>query len=413
MIRNINALLILFLATSMLAGCGGSSGGTETGGSAGDASTTVAQDGAASDPALAAADQNTWLAATDPAPANDRITTVEIAKGLENPWAIGRLPDGTLLVTERPGRLRPVSATGAIGAPIAGLPPVAFVGQGGLLDVLVSPNFATDSWLYFTYSEPAGGDLARTAVARARYRAARLEDWQVIYRQQPAVAGGDHFGARLAMAGDGSLYVTLGDRTRRDLAQDLASGLGKVVRIAPDGGIPADNPFIGQTGVEPAVYAWGVRNPQSAARHPGTGDIWIGEHGPLGGDEINRLRAGTNYGWPCITYGREYADGAAIGEGTEAADVAPPLHYWVPVSVAPAGMIFYNANQVPALRGTLLVGALAARALIRLTVTDDAVTGEERLLQALGERIRDIEQGADGHPYLITDSGRLLRIDPR
>ena len=337
-----------------------------------------------------------------------RLTTV--ASGLEAPWGLAFLPDGRMLVTERPGRLRLVSDSGQLSAPLEGVPRVFAMGQGGLLDVALDPGFGENRTLYLSYSEPVDGK-ARTAVARARLAGDRLEDVSVIFRQEPAVDARHHFGSRLVFDREGRLYVTMGDRgTQRDSAQDLGTHIGTVVRINPDGSAPADNPFAGREGAKAEIWSFGHRNIQGAALHPATGELWTHEHGPRGGDEINIARAGLNYGWPVITYGREY-HGPKIGEGTAKAGMEQPLHYWVP-SIAPSGMAFYTADAIPGWKGNLLVGALAAMQVARLELgPDNTVKHEERI--AIAERVRDVRQGPDGAVYLLTDMGpgsKILRL---
>lgn len=340
------------------------------------------------------------------------VTVTTVAGGLEHPWSLAFLPDGRMLVTERPGRLRYVDSKGTLSGPIAGVPAVVAQRQGGLLDVVLDPDFATNSTIYLSYSESGDGDTNGTAVARARLDGMRLADVTVIFRQQPKIASGHHFGSRLVFARDGRLFVTLGERNKeRDSAQDLGTHLGKIVRIEKDGRVPADNPFVGRTGARPEIWSYGHRNVQGAALHPVTGELWAHEHGPRGGDEINVVQAGRNYGWPVITYGREY-HGPAIGEGTEKAGMEQPLHYWVP-SIGPSGMAFHSGNAHPAWKGQLFVGALAAKQLVRLELGPDGrVRTEERI--AIGERVRDVREGPDGALYLLTDedAGRLLRVVP-
>jgi glucose/arabinose dehydrogenase len=341
-----------------------------------------------------------------------RIAVTTVVGGLEHPWGLAFLPDGRMLVTERPGRLRYVSADGKRSEPVTGLPAVAAVNQGGLLDVALDPAFATNSTIYLSYAEPGEGEENGTAVARARLDGMQLQDVSVIYRQQPKFASGHHFGSRLVFARDGTLFVTQGDRNKlREAVQDLTTDIGKVVRIRTDGGIPADNPLVGRKDARPEIWSWGHRNIQGAALNPATGELWTHEHGPRGGDEINITRAGRNYGWPVITYGREYF-GPAIGEGTAKAGMEQPLHYWVP-SIGPSGMAFHDGRAHPQWKGQLFVGALAAKQLVRLEVGDDGrVRREERL--AIGERVRDVREGPDGALYLLTDEnpGRLLRVVP-
>ena len=344
--------------------------------------------------------------------ASVEVTT--FASGLEFPWGLAFMPDGRMLVTERPGRLRIVAADGSLSAPVEGVPPVFARGQGGLLDVAVSPGFASDRTVFLSYAEPTEIG-ARTAVARAVLDGGTLRDLKVIFRQRPDAPGAYHFGSRLAFDRQGRLFVTMGDRfSLRDRAQDLGSTLGKVVRIEPDGSIPRDNPFVSRAGALPEIWSYGHRNVQGAALHPGTGRLWTHEHGPQGGDELNVTRAGANHGWPVITFGREYGLGTKIGEGTERADVAAPLTHWTP-SIAPSGMAFYTGDAFPAWRGQLLVGALAFRSLYRIELDGEKVVGQERMLESLGKRIRDVRVGPDGLVYLLTDDpeGAILRLSPR
>lgn len=340
-----------------------------------------------------------------------RVTTV--AKGLEHPWAIAFLPDGRMLVTERPGRLRVVGQDGAVSAPIAGVPDVAAEGQGGLLDVVLDPDFAENATIYLSYAEPGPDGTNGTAVARARLADGALEDVRVIFRQQPKVASKHHFGSRLVFARDGNLFVTTGERnSERAKAQDLGTHLGKIIRITPDGGVPADNPFVGRKGALPEIWSYGHRNAQGATLDPRTGRLWETEHGPKGGDEINLPEPGRNYGWPVITYGREYS-GGSVGEGISVKEgMEQPVHYWVP-SIAPSGMVFHDGRGFPAWKDQLFVGALAAEQLVRLEVTPEGkVTHEERI--AIGKRVRDVREGPDGALYLATDeeAGEILRVVP-
>jgi len=340
-----------------------------------------------------------------------RVTTV--ARGLEHPWGLEFLPDGRMLVTERPGRLRIVDAAGTISPPLAGVPAVFAVGQGGLLDVAISPDFATDRLVYLSFAEPGDGG-AGTAVARGRLGEAGLENVQVVWRQVPKVGGGNHFGSRLVFARDGTLFVTTGDRYNfRDKAQDLSTTLGKVIRIRPDGSIPADNPFVGRAGARAEIWSYGHRNVQAAALDPRTGALWTVEHGARGGDELNRPQRGKNYGWPVVTYGVDYS-GASIGEGTAKDGMEPPVYYWDPV-IAPSGALFYTGAAFPAWKDSLFVGSLNPGLLVRLVLEDGHVRREERLLADLRQRIRDVRQGPDGMLYLLTDSpdGQVLRTTPR
>ena len=339
-----------------------------------------------------------------------------MAKGLVHPWALQFLPDGRMLVTERPGRMRVIAKDGRLSAPLEGVPKVVEQNQGGLLDAALSPDFVRSGLIYFTYSEPRGGWRSGTSLARARLvrdgDGGRLEDVKVIFRQEPAAAGGLHFGSRIAFATDGTLFVTLGERYQRDYAQDLSRHWGKVIRINPDGTVPKDNPFVGRDRARPEIWSYGHRNPQSAAIHPGTGKLWIAEHGARGGDEINIPLPGRNYGWPVITYGVDYS-GAKIGVGTHKQGMEQPIYYWDP-SIAPCGMTFYMGDLFPRWKGNLFVGALLQEHLARLVLEGEKVVAEERLLTDLGERIRDVRQGPDEALYVLTDSaeGRVLRVVP-
>jgi glucose/arabinose dehydrogenase len=352
-----------------------------------------------------------------PTPAATTPVVVEtITRRLSHPWALQFLPDGRMLVSERGGRLRIVARDGTVSAPVAGVPAVSGGGQGGLLDVALAPDFATSGLVYLTYAEPRGVGTNATAVARGRLvresTTARLERVEVVFRQEPTSSGGLHFGSRLAFARDGALFVTLGERFQRDAAQDLSRHWGKVVRILPDGGVPKDNPFVGKAGARPEIWSYGHRNPQSAAIHPVTGKLWTVEHGARGGDEINIPEAGKNYGWPVITYGKDYSY-LPIGEGTSKEGLEQPIYYWDP-SIAPSGMAFYTGDLFPAWKGNLFVGALAKRHLARLVLDGEKVVAEERLLEDLGERVRDVRQGPDGALYVLTDEGqgRLARLVP-
>jgi glucose/arabinose dehydrogenase len=361
--------------------------------------------------ALAANAQTSRSPTPDAQPFPGRAVTV--ATGLEHPWGLAALPDGTWLVTERPGRLRRIARDGAVSAPLTGVPEVYARGQGGLLDVALSPTFAQDRLVYLSFSEPGDGG-AGTAVARGRLGERGLEGTTVIWRQHPKVNGPNHWGSRLVFARDGTLFVTLGERfSYRDQAQDLASTLGKVVRINADGSVPPDNPFVGKPNARPEIWSYGHRNVQAAAAHPETGELWTVEHGARGGDEINRPQAGRNYGWPVISYGTNY-DFSKIGEGTAKAGMEQPVYYWDPV-IAPSGAVFYTGDAFPEWRGDLLVGSLSPGGLVRITLRDGRVAGETRYRNGeLRTRIRDVALGADGAIYLITDTGdgKLLRLEP-
>jgi glucose/arabinose dehydrogenase len=339
-----------------------------------------------------------------------RLRLATVAKGFDHPWSVAFLPDGRMLVTERPGRLRLVTAAGKISAPIKGVPRVYARGQGGLLDVVVDPDFAANRTIYLSYAQP-GSRGAGTAVARAVLAGNRLKDLKILFRQFPKTSGGRHFGSRLVIAPDGTLFVTVGERGERRRAQDTTVNRGQIVRIRRDGSIPDDNPFVGKRRARPEIWSYGHRNPQGAALHPSSGKLWTVEHGARGGDEINIPLPGRNYGWPVIAFGQHYS-GGRIGEGTHKAGMEQPVYYWDP-SIAPSGMAFYTGDRFPAWKGNLFIGALKFRLLARLTLAGEKVVAEERLFSELGERIRDVRQGPDGYLYLLTDSadGRLLRIE--
>jgi aldose sugar dehydrogenase len=341
------------------------------------------------------------------------LSVETVASGLENPWGLAFLPDGRMLVTERPGRLRIVSQAGVLSTPIANVPRVVARGQGGLLDVALDPDFAANRLVYLSYSEPREDGRNSTSVLRGRLSdsGTTLENTSVIFRQNPAANSNLHFGSRLIFARDGALFITTGDRYGlKDEAQNPASHLGKIIRIRPDGSVPVDNP--GKPGWAKEVWSIGHRNVQGAALHPVTGQLWTIEHGARGGDEVNTPRAGLNYGWPVITYGIDYS-GLKIGEGRTKPGMEQPVFYWDP-SIAPSGAAFYTGEAFPAWKGSLFTGALAGQMLVRLSLDGEKVTGEERLLTNLQERIRDVRQGPDGFLYLLTDAsnGRVLRVRP-
>ena len=338
-----------------------------------------------------------------------------VAKGLDHPWALAFLPDGRMLVTERPGRMRIVGRDGKVSPALAGVPKVFAASQGGLHDVILDRDFAQNRTIYFCYAEPAGNG-ARTALARARLMdedAPRLDAVEVIFHQEGPLSSGNHFGCRIVHAPDGNLFLTTGDHfTTRDQAQNLGNHLGKLIRIRPDGSAPPDNPFVGRAGAKPEIWSYGHRNAQGLALNPASGKLWEHEHGPRGGDEINLIEKGKNYGWPVIGFGVDYS-GAKIHEATAKDGMEQPAKYWVP-SISPSGATFYTGKLFPKWSGSLFAGALSGRMLVRLTVNGHAVTGEERLLQNLHERIRDVRQGPDGALWLLTDSsaGRILRVTP-
>jgi glucose/arabinose dehydrogenase len=354
-------------------------------------------------------------ASRSPTPSADApgVRAETYATGLVNPWALAFLPDGRLLVTERPGRLRIVDSTGALSAPVSGVPAVFAQGQGGLLDVALDPQFDSTHLVYLSYAEPGPNGTAGTAVARGTLVDTTLQNVQVIYSQRPKMNGAGHFGSRLVFDRDGHLFITQGDRQQyRDSAQSLTAGLGKVVRVYPDGRVPPDNPFVNRAGALPEIWSYGHRNMQGAALDPATGRLWTIEHGARGGDELNHPEAGKNYGWPVITYGRDY-NMTSIGEGAVKDGMEQPVYYWDPV-IAPSGMTFYTGDAIPGWKGSLLIGSMSPGALVRLEMADGSVTRETRYLGALGERIRDVAQGPDGFVYVVTDnpSGRVLRVRP-
>ncbi|CAN7447066.1 PQQ-dependent sugar dehydrogenase [Bradyrhizobium sp. LjRoot220] len=336
------------------------------------------------------------------------------ARGLVNPWSLALLPDGRMLVTERPGRIRIVSAEGQLSPPLKGVPDVWASGQGGLLDIAIDKSYAQNKTIYFCFAERTSGG-GRTAIARAKLNdgGGRLDETKIIFRQEGPLSSGNHYGCRIAQADDGNLFVTLGDHyAHRNQAQDLGNHLGKVIRITPDGSAAAGNPFIGRTGAKPEIWSYGHRNGQGLAINPASGEVWEAEHGPRGGDEINVIGKGKNYGWPVIGFGIDYS-GAKIHEGTAKDGMEQPAKYWVP-SISPSGMLFYTGKLFPKWSGSLFTGALSGSMLVRLSLNGNSVASEERLLQNLHERIRDVRQGTDGALWLLTDSsnGRILRVTP-
>ncbi len=342
-----------------------------------------------------------------------RMKIVTVASGLDHPWSLAFLPEGPMLVTEREGRLRAISADGSLSEPIGGLPEVSTVGQGGLLDIALHPRFTETRLVFLSFAEPREGGNA-TSVMRGRLREdlSRLEDVKVIFRQQPATDGGHHFGSRLVFDREGALFVTTGDRNKlRKLVQLTDNHIGKIIRITEDGGIPPDNPK--PEGWLPEIWSIGHRNLQGATLHPDTGQLWTVEHGAKGGDELNHPQAGKNYGWPLISYGREYS-GGQIGKGKEMAGMEQPVHYWDP-SIAPSGMVFYTGDRYPRWKGHLFVGALVQTHVARLALDGGKVVDKERLFDGLA-RIRDVRQGPDGYLYLLTDmgapDGSVLKVVP-
>ena len=338
-----------------------------------------------------------------------RVKTV--AAGLEHPWSLAFLPERRMLVTERPGRMRIVDARGTVSAPLKGVPQVAAVGQGGLLDVVLAPDFSQSQRIYFSFAEPRDGGNG-TSVARARLGNDGLTEVEVIFRQMPTVESTGHFGSRLVFARDGSLFVTLGERQLKHFtirAQDLESHFGKIVRIKSDGGAASDNPFLTVPGAKPEIWSYGHRNVQGAVLHPDTGELWITEHGPKGGDELNRSKAGANYGWPLVTHGISY-NGDKLGVGEQRLGIEPPVHYWVP-SIGTTGLTYYTGNRFSKWRGQLFAGGLYGM-VVRLELRGDRVVHEERL--KFDQRIRDVREGPDGLLYVLTDSprGEVLSVAP-
>jgi glucose/arabinose dehydrogenase len=336
---------------------------------------------------------------------------VPVATGLEHPWGMAFLPEDDVLVTERSGRLRMVRDGVLDPEPIEGVPEVYASGQGGLLDVALDPEFASNRLIYLSYAAPGDGGNS-TRVARATLGDGRLENLEVIFIAEPLVRSSKHFGSRLAFDAQGHLFITVGERGQRDRAQGLGDHNGSLIRLHPDGGVPGDNPFVGVAGARPEIFSYGHRNAQGMAIHPETGIPWLHEHGARGGDEVNVVRPGVNYGWPVITHGIDYS-GAPIGEGTHKEGMAQPIHYWVP-SIAPSGMAFYDGEAFPQWQGDLFVGALRSELLARLELDGERVIAEERLLDDALGRIRDVEVGPDGYLYLLTDEGDggLYRLQP-
>ena len=337
---------------------------------------------------------------------------VTLVEGLAHPWSLAFLPDGRMLVTERPGRLRIVSKDFRLDPkPVEGVPQVAAVGQGGLFDVVPHPKYAENGWIYLSYSGPGAGGWS-TELMRAKLDGHRLVQSQVLFRLEPKSRTGHHFGGRIVFDRHDHVYLTLGDRGEQERAQRLDDHAGSVIRLHDDGRVPNDNPFVKRAGAKPEKFTLGNRNMQGAALHPQTGELWTHEHGPQGGDEVNVMRAGRNYGWPVITYGVNYGLGTRIGEGTHKPGMEQPLYKWVP-SIAPSGMAFYEGDKFPTWRGNLLVGALRDQMLVRLELDGEKVVKEERLIKNAIGRIRDVRVGPDGYVYLLTDeaNGVLVRLE--
>ena len=337
---------------------------------------------------------------------------VQASGPLDQPWGLAFLPDGRMLVTEKDGNLRTVSRSGKVSSALHGLPRIRSYGQGGLLDVALHPNFARNRLVYLTHVPPTG-DGVNTAVSRGRLADAGLEGFETIFTARPGTGAGQHFGSRMVFGADGKLYLTIGDRGRRSNAQDLGLHAGSVLRLNDAGTVPDDNPFVGRSGAQPEIWTWGHRNPQGLAIDRATGRIWSHEHGPRGGDEINVIKRGVNYGWPVITYGRNYS-GSVITDETERPGMAQPKTYWVP-SIAPSGLAFYDGDKFPRWRGNLFVGALRGQLLVRVKLDGESVVAKERLLTHFGNRIRDVRVGPNGNLYLLLDENDapIWRMEPR
>tara|TARA_R110002072_G_scaffold86774_17_gene195903 strand:+ start:2298 stop:3533 length:1236 start_codon:yes stop_codon:yes gene_type:complete len=341
------------------------------------------------------------------------ISIVEVAGGLDTPWAMAFLPDGRMLVTERPGNLVAVSADGTVSAPIEGTPTVYAQGQGGLMDIALHPNFERNRMVYLSFAEPGPAGSAGTALGRAQLVEDRLEGFEVIWRQEPKLVGPNHFGNRIAFAPDGTIFFALGERFQFGPAQDLSNTLGTIVRLNEDGSIPDDNPFVGRSGADGAIWSYGHRNIEAAAVHPETGALWVAEMGPLGGDELNEIRAGANYGWPVVSWGINY-DGVDIPDPSERPEFADAAHVWSPVR-SPSGMIVYTGDLFPDWQGDIIFGALSAGGIERVDLENGAVAGSQFI--PLNTRIREVEQGPDGAVYLLTNTmsggqGAVWRIEP-
>jgi len=346
-----------------------------------------------------------------------KLRVVRAVEGLESPWGLAFLPDGRMLVTERAGRMRMVGRDGALEtAPVAGLPRVDTNGQGGLMDVALHPKFADNGWVYWTYVQRGdsghGTELARGKLAGGP-GAYRMDGVQVLFRALPKSSGGRHFGSRIVFARDGNVFVTLGDRGDEDRAQKLDDHAGKIVRLTDEGKPAPGNPFLTRAGARPEIFSWGNRNVQGAALHPATGALWAHEHGPQGGDELNIIKPGANYGWPVITYGVNYVIGTKIGEGTAKAGMEQPVKHWTP-SPALSGMAFYTGDKFPKWKGDVLIGALRGTALIRVRLAGEKFVADEFILRGELPRIRDVRSGPDGFVYLLTDESRgaVLRLEP-
>ena len=338
------------------------------------------------------------------------VSVVEVAAGLDHPWGIAFLPDGRMLVTERPGRLRIVTPEGEVSEPVAGTPTVYAQGQGGLLDVALAPDFETSGWVYLTFAQPGPEGSSATALGRGRLVADSLADFETLFTQTPWITGSKHFGSRVAFGPDGHAFLTTGERFQFDPAQNLSDHLGTVVRLNPDGSVPSDNPFVGRDDARDETWSYGHRNVESAAVDPATGELWVVEMGPLGGDELNRIERGANYGWPAVSWGRNY-DGSDIPDPDTRPDLEDATVWWSPV-ISPSGMAFYTADVFPEWTGSAFIGSLSRQGVVRVAIEGREVTSQEVI--PLGTRIRDVEQGPDGMLYLLTDKsdGAVWRMEP-
>jgi glucose/arabinose dehydrogenase len=355
--------------------------------------------------AVSAQAQTVTTLETDAGP----VTVEEIADGLNHPWSIVFLPDGRALVTERAGHMRILDTDGSLSQPLDGIPEVYARGQGGMLDLALHPDFASNSLVYLSYAEP-GDDGASTAVGRGRLEDGRIADFEMLFSQQPKYSGGRHFGGRIEFSPSGHLFLTTGDRGQQDPAQDLSDHLGTIIRLNPDGSVPQDNPFVDQDDARPEIWSYGHRNIEAADFHPETQQLWIAEMGPYGGDELNLPEKGRNYGWPEVSWGRNY-DGTEIPDPPTRPEFADAEIHWTPV-ISPSGMAIYDDDLFPEWRGSALIGGLSAQAVVRVASTDDGIEEIERL--DLGERIREVQQGPDGAIYVLTDrsDGAIWRLTP-